>query len=931
MRRPLARLLPLFLSCCVSAAANDAGREPPPAQFTRPAASQRLVAIFEFDQLEPYDIPRYWDLYRGEGAGSATHRNFPSWNTASLDQAVAYRGEGSVRLSTSGGSVRLRLDPGVIPIFADTDYLVTAHVRTQDLHHARAAVTARYLDQQSRPIPGSEHRSDLMSTSRGEWMAVAVAMPGKSPDPGVGIAPAYIQIDLEVLQPEQYASAGAEPLGPHQVWEQDFSGHAWFDDVAVMQLPRVRLSTSSPVNIIEFPHEPELTFQVRDLAGESLTAHLLVYNAAGRIVASEEFALGAGTVVRRWQPSLDGFGWYRAVLELAASERPVGSTYVDFVWASPRPTIRAGGTDGGAFEVAVDRLPIERLHLLPGLVHHAGAGAVMLPIWSSGLRRDQIPDLIHELAGAVASLQTAATHVSFNLNEVPIQLANAAHLDPGMPTSVFAADVEHWSPFLVPYLERFGQSVERWSMGSGGRAARPSALARVAWPREVSRLRAMLETLVPGPSIAHPWSGDLMLISPSGIDEFLITVPYTLSAAYVPQFVDLWRQEQHTSFVVEAWPFGEVSPEHAAADLVKKTVMLWWARGLSAPATTPLRLICHQPWDWPEEMWRGPMPRVELAVWRTLSERLAGRRIVGRFPAAPGVFCLILAPVHTGGRGALVAWQDAPADDPALTGYFGPGPISIVDMFGNERGMTGDAQSLQRIGISPLPVFIEGVDSSLASFMASFTTQPTVLNPTRREHPLSIVLANPWPNHVQGRITVLEPGGLETDPLNPDRSWRIAPRAVEFAIGPGDTARLPLTVAFSAVAEHGLRDLVGQIELAGTPHPPLRVQTTLELRIEALELDLSYHFVNRSGSLDVVLEAMITNRSGSPATLEITAFAEGHPRSRASISELSDGSSASRRFIFQEGSGGSLKRRSIVVMVHNADTGARITRTIVIE
>jgi hypothetical protein len=113
--------------------------------------------------------------------------------------------------------------------------------------------------------------------------------------------------------------------------------------------------------------------------------------------------------------------------------------------------------------------------------------------------------------------------------------------------------------------------------------------------------------------------------------------------------------------------------------------------------------------------------------------------------------------------------------------------------------------------------------------------------------------------------------------------------------------------------------------------PPLRLRAPLQIHLDAMELDLTHRIVQgEGGDDDIIVEAIVTNRAPTPATLELTAFAAGYPRGRASISDLASGASVMRRFSFPR-AGTQLKGGMIAVTVHNAETGARINRSIILD
>ncbi len=208
--------------------------EPP----RRPALAHRVAAQFDFEQRDAntLNLPINWIRAQHDPEVPRFRPGFPIWNQAELDYTVAASGDGSVVLPTNGGSTSLRLEPGVLPVFPGTDYLVSARVRTDGLVHARASIRARFLDASGEPIPGSETHAQPM-ISQGQWRDISVEIWGRFDNA------AFLQIDLEVLQEKQ---TGLLPDGPFRVWREDRGARAWFDDVTVVLLPRVTLTTEAP-------------------------------------------------------------------------------------------------------------------------------------------------------------------------------------------------------------------------------------------------------------------------------------------------------------------------------------------------------------------------------------------------------------------------------------------------------------------------------------------------------------------------------------------------------------------------------------------------------------------------------------------------------------------------------------------------------------
>jgi hypothetical protein len=477
-------------------------------QPERPAAARRIVAQFDFDKPEPFALPRYWDMAQ-DGSAAGPRPGFPVFNGAEHDMSIAYRGGGSVRVFTRGGSACLRLNTGVVPVFSETEYLISAKARTRGLTRAKAGLVARYLDKSGQPLPGTEVRSELIATSGDQWHLLSA--PLRSAEP----AAAYVQVDLDILQPEQFEKP---ELGPHQLWPNEFPGEAWFDDVTVVQLPRVTVTTDSGTNLIRGGPPPKIKVSIRDLTGETVTGRLTIQDAAGRLVDEQLRDPDAGLVSWNWQPNLTRYGWYRATMELSTQDRRVGGTHVDFVWMPDDRTGRGAvrestgplGRDRQRFGIALDDLPSESRSLLPSLLAIIDSGSVTIPVWTPEQNPEAVRDLAMQLVALVSELKAGWQDVAFALPRIPRELAESAKLEPEDLPSLFARDEKVWLPYLLPLVDKYGQTVRRWQIGRIG-DARPSDTTPLpsspAWtPCSPAWSRARSLRCLGRPSWPHPSS-----------------------------------------------------------------------------------------------------------------------------------------------------------------------------------------------------------------------------------------------------------------------------------------------------------------------------------------------------------------------------------------------------------------------------------------
>ncbi|MEM1330871.1 MAG: hypothetical protein AAGG07_09945 [Planctomycetota bacterium] len=967
--------------------------------IVRPETARRIVRIFDFEEqfTSRGGLPTSWFRAQDDPMIPRERPGFPIYNQAHIDRSVAASGRGSLRLPTQGGSTSLRLETGAMPVFANADYQVNALVRTEDLVRARAQLSAVLLTQTGEPIEASREASPLLLTD-GSWQRVAIPIWGDWDDA------AYLRIDLELLQPREFMPS---ELGDRQVWLQDVSGAAWFDDVTVVQLPRIELRTNSPANVVTLPDSPELNLLIRDLTGENLSAKIEVYDDLGRIADSRAIDVGAGRTLEDWAPELERLGWYRAVISVSNDAIEIGRAYVDFVWvpgksrlttAVPRwsdparlaaaesvgelPKRRERGSlDRERFGLVADHLQPTELRSLPDLIRGIGTGSVTIPFWDETVRREEVAELVSTLDPVLDELLEDWQRVTLSLPRTPALLAAELKLTNAQVAEVLADDPELWEPYLLDAMDRFGQRIQRWQIGTispgSAKPMQPDADLLDTGDRALGRL-------VPGPVITLPWTPgqafEAERFETRGLDAALLSWPveapgdgltlagerwFEMEDALLDRTEVLSRPDplspgaggltpsvQHgmPELVVMLEPASHMhlGVRRAVAEMVKRAVAYWAA----VPSTpSPMhghrhRIALRQPWTFGGGRRSQIMPGPELAAWRSLIERLSEREVVGELDVGPDATCLILAPrvgAPSDRGGALVAWTDgASGHRVVLEEYLGAEEITAYDMYGQatpvarvlveDEIITAAARrSTHRVDLQPEPVFIEGVDTELVRFIASLAVDPPFLPASVDEHQRMILLTNPWDVPATGQVVIVDPGGRRRPGLPPDRSWTVGPRMSPFSIPPGGTARLPITVSFNPAQEAGSHDFVFDVYLsANREYGWMRLDTPVEVGLEGLRIELTYRRGPGPGGPDLLLEAQIVNTGAEPVTLELTAFAPGAPRFRATITDLAAGEQELRVFQYQ-GMADALIGERLSVRAREVNSGARLNKSIVVE
>lgn len=920
----------LGLACCAHAPVAHAQIEQ---QEDRPDASGRLVRVFDFEEEDtnPNVVPRYWTrVYDTPKPG--TRPQLPPWNQGEIlykaQGAITHNGAGAVRLPTAGGDVRLALDPGVVPIFPQADYMVSAFVRTERLQHARARVTARFLDRDSRPIAASERHTPAV-VSPGEWTPIRLELVGDFPNA------AFLQLDLELIQPQPHKTADGRLKSP----PQDYNAEAWFDDLLILQLPRVALETNSPVNIITAPDQPELRVTVRDLTGEQLRARLQVFDDLGELVDEHKLDVGRGLSEVKWSPRVPRFGWYRAALTISAAAGSVGGSRVDFLWLAPSTTsasaVRGSSPDRARFGLVAGSVPSKSLRLLPEVARAIGSGSLTLSIWDAS----PTPEDPTARYSAIDALLDDWQELTLALERLPASLASSQKLERDDALTLLARDPSLWQNLVAPYADRYGQRIARWQVGASSDDA---AFWRSSSTRDALAFAQALSKSVAGPIIVLPVRADRFR-SPTPHPEsisFAALIPSEFTPAAARELAcPTPAQSKSTpardaSIILEPLHADDVGPRAAAIDLAKRAVECWASS--PNPSDDPPSIHVHHPWEFFGDRHPQFMPDASLAAWRTVIQRLAGRRIVAPFPVAEGVTAYILAPISSSSAtGAIVAWNTSASTDRAvIDAYLGPGPITLIDALGNSSSPASSPSSATpgsvSIPISAEPTFIEGVDTELARLIADLRFEPELIESSQTPHEHSIIISNPWSTPIAGRVSLIEPGASAADNLSQsdrERRWRVSPRHARIAVAPHQTERIPFTISLGPGEETGPKQLTVRLELStGVDYPPIEVKRFATVGHDTLRLDLS-SLIQPDDTL--VVEAAITNTGKQELDLNLVAFAPGRPRSPASISRLPAGNQAVRRFVFPK-SASQLKGQRIIVGATVPETGIYLNSSIVV-
>lgn len=901
----------------------------------RPAGANRVVRAFDFEEQEinPLPVPLGWIRAQNDPAVPRLRPGFPIWNGAELDyKSPAYSGIGSVMLPTHGGSTSLLLRYGELSIFQNADYLVSARVRTQDIVHSKARLVARFLDQQGIQIEGGEESTPLVNTM-GEWQQISLEIEGIYPDA------AFIEIELQLLQPKEQHDLADAPA--FTVFDEDFQGKAFFDNLIIAQLPRLEISTGHPGNIVESQTAPPIRVLVRDLTGDSIVAQIRVFDTGAREVDSQIIADGTRRVEVDWTPNLPGFGWYRAILEVVVNEQLVGIRTLEFIWAAPSEQ----DADSGMFSIHADLTNPKIAMSAPGLVKGAGVSRASMNIWSYNTTKELLsPDSPSMLA--VNELLKMGTKLSLGFAELPKGLANELAIDPDEVLPVMAGPPTPWLNWGGEMLDHYGQAIIHWQFGE-----QPTQEKTQTLNPQLDAIRTSLIGYVPGPVIKTPWSIDRTIepeiIGPSR--QLLVIENQVSTEETMALIVDDWVKIVNAlptpkdrmlselgmkitpGYEANNWSGIEISS--AVGALARKAISFWWQATSSPYDNKQFLLELDDAW-WISPGKRGQvMPAPELVVWKTLASRLGTRRAIEKLDLIEGVHALIASPKadpNSESQGIMILWLDEPTLEPAIINLpLSMNTVTQYDMFNNQTQIPVErigelSLPVHRVQVTRTPIIIEGVNTDLVRFLNALKITPDRLQAKSGVHNHAVKLTNPWPISVRGKLFILEPGGYSDPNGIIDRSWEIKPRVMPFILEANQTLQIPLEIAYSLGELAGDKKLVFDIELqADEDYPLIRIERTIELGLDGIEMILS---AKRSPTGVTVVSAQVTNNLDINQDFEVIAIPPNEARIRRSINGIKPGERVTREFAFTKVKSGD----EVVITLMLRETSTRLNQTVMV-
>lgn len=832
--------------------------------------SARIVHRFDFDEraqgnLEP--VPKYWV--------PIPHPSFPNFIKGEFDFQVGRLGAPAFHVGCAGRDAGFQYEGPATRVRPGIAHSVEGFVRPDQLRHARACLSAAYVDDQGAPLADTLVRSEFIGAEHAdEWTRVDLYL-GEAPDEARTVG-----LFAWVLQHETWERSSRERRPIHLV---DVHGGAWFDDITIYALPRVSFdigeddagrdkwnSTRNPANIIP-PGEPQfIRLEVADHMDEEFAASVVISAAHGTNIVTRTFTAEGRRLSARIPLSLLRPGLYRSELTLASGGTTIMSRSLAFAKLGP---LHGAGRATDAFGIVLEPdLGVEAARDLL-LLRNQGVREAKIPVWpgigddlEQPARRDQIDLLLQDLLKDGYSLTAV-------LAEPPKRLTAQYSGYRRSILDLLADDPASWSSTLVSVAAPYAALFRGWQIGPNiGHAPANQPLDRAA-----SQLDEVLRPYVPAPRLetAVPAAATV-----SASAARLGRVTFTAGPEWPPhgfeQLVEESRAQGYAQTAVLVLPLPDdrfdrvprladwakrlISARHAGADVVFSP-QTWTSSGLESQRTV--------------------VPTEEYIVLRTIADVIGDASPGPRLNLGEEVYCLVF---YSDQEAILAAWDEhAPPEGRTLGVQLG-GAAKQIDLWGNGSTLIQAEDGAQTIRLGRTPVLIDGADRNLIELATGVRLDPALVNSSNEisRHTLEWRYGGTEP--VAGECELALPG-----------QWEVLPRTSRFTLTPGERTSIPITLHHPHNEPAGIKKLAAKLRL--DHGPVLNVPLFVEVALPGLEV--------RGRAIvegpDLVLTQLVLNKSDRVFHLRGSAAVPGRERQYRPFTNLAPGSVQRTEYRFKDG------------------------------
>lgn len=846
----------------------------PPASGADPFAStvpttetltsgQRIVHVFDFAESEVGNvesIPKYWEPLRMPG--------FPLYPHGQLDRSVGFEAPPSFHLASEGRSVAYMYRGPDTRVRANTDYRIAGQVRPDRLRFARSCLAAVYLNDRGEPLLDTLVRTPLLPAgiddeqhAFDEWIRFGLTLPA-SPAEAVTIG-----LVAWVLQEEQWR--GTVPDTRHLPF-RDVQGGVWLDDITVIALPRVELTTSAQSNVLQPTQAQFVLPLVADQNEGGLSNLLTISDADGRPIEQHVVPTQSGASVAAVPISVEHLppGVYDARLDVRSQSRSIATRELRFARLA-EPLSSGGGAR--SFGIVVNPAARADADKEVTLLRAQGALAVKLPVWSAHADRMISASGNNDTDRLLHTLERDGFALTGVLYDAPDELTSGDGAARPTLYELLSSSPAGWQDHLSAHAAPFAGTFRSWQLGGDGAAA-PVAAQQLH--TALDQLREIMRRFVTMPRFVLPVLADAGRPSPPWpVEQLCMNVGANLLREETAEHIAGARRD-HELVHVFAPPLDSYS-------LQRIPRLAEWARRLLAVRHAGTNTT-YVPQTWTAR--ESPLgaiaePLEEFVVLQSLIAQLGDAAPGPPLYLGKGITCMTF---HRGEEGILAVWSEAapPEGRPLLLQV--AGADRAVDLWGGSSSLLIGLDGRASIQLSERPLLIPGVQRSLIALQAGVSLDDTRFEAGAARQPATLAIANPEVAGRSGSVRLIAPD-----------QWDITPTQFDFVVPPRSTYTQSISVDIPHNAIAGAREIRAELTLSDGHR--IDVLLPIMLGLDGLDVrGLAY----LSGDV-LHIRQIVFNGTGETVHFRGSALLPGTERQYRPITSLAPGTTQAVQYRFE--------------------------------
>lgn len=845
----------------VSTAASTTVREP------SAAMTRRVIKTFDFDErplgnLE--DLPMNWT--------KITLSGFPHYVNGKLDDQLGHPAP-CFKLELNGGNVGYLYTAREIAAFPGSDHKIVASVKTQDICYSRGYIQAWYMDRYGRPLENTMTYSSLMGPADAgdpEWRTVTMELPYTNPDGR------FIAIGVFLVQQDRLPAIFDTPL---KSYRKDLNAQLWIDQITVLRLPKTELKLKNDYPIYAHNDDVVICTSIADASIQDLSARCILTDLGyhhSRIIEQpiqvlpslEAILQGVASMPKPTEYKLGKLppGFYNLSLEVLSNDEVLLEKNTKIAVLN-----RSRNTDQ-AYDLGLD-MSLEQFdhpQVLTKFIETLNPRWVILPFW-----RDDVPLPRGKVESSICDqmivdLSARRIKILGAFMDVPKDLVARTEIINPTVWDFLAGKRSWWDSEFAMILSRHADRIDHWVFGR----------TRDCWQAPDSRiktdlagLRGVFEQFQGQFSFLASWPA--MVASPAQrvSDGYFLKIPSTLSPKTMNAWFKPWRI--HDGGKNDLWTVLE-GQDLDQFDLVTSTKD-FADRFIEGKRSKIPFLGAEKLWNHGHDLIAGGYePNAYYVVYANLIHRLSGLEYIGEISIDESRTGQIF---QSDQRAVLVLNSDIPGD--YISSVSIGDHLQAHDIWGRELPVKIDAKNKKwQVPYRPI-VFIEGISSELARFLASVKIEPAVISSKFGFQQVQLVFRNTFNQSVNGTIKVQGPD-----------YWQFDPSGARFVLGPENESTLPMKIRVPINESIGEKTIQAKFELEA--RTPLTINMIVPLELGISDLQMRVLWVVRNENLVVIQEIVNTG----PGSTDLIAFtiAPDQPRIERQIPSLAPGQTAVKEY-----------------------------------